>query len=163
MEIQNLYQTKLLIDTINTLSMIVIIGLVSHLIIRLILQVVIFGKPHQFRINTESVYSITKMFHEGLYALSVGCSVILLILIISSNAPDSRLLPFLSELLRSNHILTVVGLIILIFISLPFRVFYAGKNPLTRVIEMGVTVIPLLLIILGIIFGSMSYFDYLIN
>ncbi len=162
MEIQSLYQIKFIVDLIDIMSLITIISLISHMLIRFILYTIINGKDHQFRINKESIYSIAKLIHETLYALSVSVSIILLILLINVNIMITSSTAFLGSIIKWDNIFTILGAGLLIILGLPFRIFYTGRNWITWIIDLILLIIPLLLLILGIIFGSISHFNYLI-
>ncbi|MFW5799223.1 MAG: hypothetical protein ACOCV8_00285 [Spirochaetota bacterium] len=165
-EIKSLISAKIYIDMFNTIIYTILILIILYLFIKLFLKQNINKNPElKFRINSERVYSILTIISETFYILAISFSIILLILLTNLNLNIQQQGIYTEDMLLSNsNVYTISGIIILIFLSLPFKIFFSkGRSKLLSYIYITILIISLTLIIIGIIYGSLTHFDYIIN
>lgn len=149
-----------LYEIIGNFSIIIFVLISLYLFIEIFLKKY-FKKADTIRVSSEVVYSVLKLINELLYILSVSLAIITLFILLQVNA----LSVFSSSniIIKNANYFTALGIVILIIISLPFKLFFTGKKKLYEISDFLIILFSDILIFLGMIFGSLDFFDYLIN
>lgn len=154
-QIGELITNRIIQNFYNNSMLAVFIMIIIYLFSNIILMSVLINKKHTFRINSEGIYSVLKTLVETVYIFSTALSTLLIILILSINNT-------LANMLEINWF-SILGLIGLSFISLPYRIIFTERSNLLNIIDFFILISSTILIFTGIIFESLSYFNYIIN
>ncbi len=153
--IGELITNKIMLDFYNNALLTVFIMIVIYLLSSAILIYSLLVNKHTFRINSEGIYSVIKIITETIYIFSVALSILLIILLLTINNT-------IAGVLKVNWF-SIVGLIVLSFVSLPYRIIFTERSNLLNFVDYFIITASAVFTFIGIIFDSLSYFEYIIN